>query len=415
MTTTTGNPPLRTWVLRSVKAGQITVTLTDDAVLTVVVAPAGVPARREERRLKDYAGALRYIEQFVLERTVRGYRLISDSYRDQLAAEARAKAEAEAKAAALKPAVDPGVARVRVVGAVERAGWLAVSCAQRIDAGLMDKLLGPDIDALQLVCDGTGGDDDDDDDEDEGDDEGGGEDGDDATPDEPDHRARSVRCLRAVAQAPRLDLRTLVLDTHWQTLVRQVDEEHGNRWGDLSVVLNALSSLEHVYAAGLFWLRKPLSSEHLRHLTIASSDLGDTLNGLHKSTLPALTHLGVASSGEEDLDAMAVAALVKLLRSKALPALTHLDVEGAPDPVAVLEAAARRPLQQVRVAGPLGDEDDVVPRLLKLAKALGGCPVHLALDTLSEAATTALRQAFPGLVDDHNHDLFLPTRYEGYI
>ena len=223
-----------------------------------------------------------------------------------------------------------------------------------------------------------------------------------------------MRCFRRVAASPRPALRTLILDTHAQTITRQVDEEHGNRWGDLSVVFNALTSLERVYAAGLFWLRKPLACQRLQQLTLVSSELGDTLVGLHKSTLPVLSHLGLAGSGDDDIDDFSTVALSKLLRSKALPALTHLDVDSFGDPVAVLEAAARRPLQVVRVGGALGDEDDALPRLLKLAKAYPQCEVRLALDTLSEEGMATLHKAWPGLIDDDNHDLFLPTRYQAW-
>jgi hypothetical protein len=406
--TDTGHPSLRTWIMRSPKAGMLTVTLTVDSVLTVILAPPGVPERRDERKLKDYAGALRYIEQFVLEREVRGFRLISDSYRDQLAAEAKAKADADAAAAALLPPVDAAVARVTVAGAVQRAGWVAVSCERRIDDALMNQLLTADTDTLQLVCEGEQEDDDDDEEDEEDEDEDEDED------DEPDHHALSVRCFRRVAASPRPSLRTLILDTHAQTITRQVDEEHGNRWGDLSVVFNALTSLERVYAAGLFWLRKPLACQRLQQLTLVSSELGDTLVGLHKSTLPVLSHLGLAGSGDDDIDDFSTVALSKLLRSKALPALTHLDVDSFGDPVAVLEAAARRPLQVVRVGGALGDEDDALPRLLKLAKAYPQCEVRLALDTLSEEGLATLHKAWPGLIDDDNHDLFLPSRYQAW-
>jgi hypothetical protein len=404
--TDTGIPALRTWTMRSAKAGMLTVTLTADSVLTVILAPPGIAERRDERKLKDYEGALRYIAQYVLEREVRGFKLIADSYRDQLAKAAKAKADADAAAAALLPPVDPAVTRVTVAGAVERPGWVAVSCEQRIDDTLMGKLVSPATDTLQLVCEGNGDDDDKNDDDDEEEDED--------SDDEPDHNALSVRCLRSVARAPRPMLRTLILDTHSQTLVRQIDEEHGNRWGDLSVVLNALTSLEHVYVAGLFWLRKPLECDHLQHLTLISSELGDSLAGLHKSTLPALTHLGVAGSGEEDIDDMSIAALLKLLRSKALPALTHLDVDTFGDPVDVLEAAARRPLEMVRISGALTDEEDALPRLLKIAKSFAKCEVQLALDTMSEEAMATLKKAWPTLIDADNHDLFLPTRYQAY-
>jgi len=406
--TDTGIPALRTWTMRSAKAGMLTVTLTADSVLTVILAPPGIAERRDERKLKDYEGALRYIAQYVLEREVRGFKLIADSYRDQLAKAAKAKADAEAAAAALLPPVDAAVVRVTVKGAVERAGWVAVSCEQRIDDTLMGKLVGPATDTLQLVCDGKG------DGEDNSDDDSDDEEEDEDSDDEPDHNALSVRCLRSVARAQRPMLRTLILDTHWQTLVRQIDEEHGNRWGDLSVVLNALTSLEHVYVAGLFWLRKPLQCDQLQHLTLVSSELGDSLAGLHKSVLPALTHLGVAGSGEDDIDDMSIAAFLKLLRSKALPALTHLDVESFGDPVDVLEAAARRPLEMIRISGALTDEEDALPRLLKIAKSFTKCEVHLALDTMSEEAMATLKKAWPTLIDDDNHDLFLPTRYQAY-
>ena len=82
--TDTGNPSLRTWVLRSPKSGMLTVTLSADCVLTVVAAPPGAPERRDERRLKTYEGALGYIEQFLLERQVRGFRLLSDRRREEV-------------------------------------------------------------------------------------------------------------------------------------------------------------------------------------------------------------------------------------------------------------------------------------------------------------------------------------------
>ena len=49
--TDTGHPSLRTWIMRSPKAGMLTVTLTVDSVLTVILAPPGVPERRDERKL----------------------------------------------------------------------------------------------------------------------------------------------------------------------------------------------------------------------------------------------------------------------------------------------------------------------------------------------------------------------------
>lgn len=382
----------RTWELRNpTTKAEITITLTyDDVMLTVRATQPNGPDRRDERKLKDYGGALAYIQKFIVEREVRGFKLVRDSLAEKWRAEHQAKLAAEAAAAAAAPKIDPRVARVLASGA-QRDGWATLSCERTMADDVVDAVVHDGITTVQLVCDGGDGEDDDDD----------------------DNRSvpPSVRCLRQVMMKPRPALRALVLDTYWQTLVRQVDGTYGNRWGDLGVALNAQPQLEHVYAAGLFGMT-PLRLDHLTRLTLISSDLTAALEGLRHSALPALTHLGIAGSLEVELSDQEMDALTAVLQSAALPALTQLDVDGAPDPVDVLEAAATRSLKVVCVAGALDDEDVVGPRLARLAPSYAHAEVHLALDTFSEDALTALQTQWPTLHDSDNHGLFLPSRYQ---
>ncbi len=377
----------RTWVLHNPKSkSELTITLSTDVVLTVTMKGPQGPARSDEKTLKSYEGALNYIKQFIVEREVRGFKLVRDSHQEKMRAELERKRREAAAAAAAAPALDERFAGVLTGGAVTREGWVAIAVGHDIGDDVIDAIVTERVDTVQLVCDG--GDDDDD----------GAE-------------PAPARCLAQVLRVARPALRRLVLDTHFQTLVRQVDEQYGNRWGDLSESLNRQPRLERVYAAGLFTLRSPLRSKSLIDLSLASSDLGSAVDGLKKSALPSLSHLGLASSLERPFDDDELRSIVSLLASDALPALGHLDVDGATDPIAILEAAAQRPLLNVRVAGALDDEERALPRLLKLASAYRGVSVTLALDTFSAGATAALAAAWPTLHDGDNHGLFLPTRY----
>jgi hypothetical protein len=385
---------LRTWILRSPQKGEIKITLDAEVVLTVTLSPPSGPGRSDTRKLKDYGGALTYVKQFILEREVRGFRVAFDSDLEARKLEAAAKAKAKAEADAAAPPVNPRLARVVAAGTVVRDGWVAISCERHIADDVIDAIVTDKVDTVQLICDG--GDGDNDGDADAGDDRG---------------VALSARTLRQVLRIPRPNLRMVVLDTHWQTLVRQVDDDYGNRWGDLGAHLNNQPQLERVYAAGVFGIQTPLRSEKLRDLTVICGSLHSTLKGLQASELPALSHLGVAGSLEVPIDVNDAKLLFSLLRGTSLPALTHLDVDGVLDPVSVLEAAAGRGLSAVSVAGELGEEDDVLPRLLALAPAYKNAKVFMALDTLSEDAIEGLQAQWPGLTDYDNHDLFLPDRY----
>jgi hypothetical protein len=374
-----------TWTLRHRTTGSTMVVTCDGSELTVALGE-----RSEKKTLLSAEKAMKAAEHLVVERSARGFSLLKKEVaeRDVAVVDKDPPPTTPAEALAF---------RLRKRKAEPRLGWRtwAVGEDRFTDAALpfvddalslalaaveRDDVVRPAADTFQVVQD------------------------------VPSRRAALV--LQSLGKSPRPGLRTLLLDTPWQTVTRQADVE----WGSVTEAFAALVELEVAWVTGRAALG-PLRHPRLRELVLQGNPLSPAaLLGVSSTSteLPALERLGLCLASDAAVLPETLAALVQLATRDHLPALVTLDLEGVGDVTACLRALLKTPLsarlRSLAIAhSPIDDEDAFLAVLTEGAATLRRLE-HIALP-LDEISSTAVAQALalvPHLKDASEATLLSP-------
>jgi hypothetical protein len=188
----------------------------------------------------------------------------------------------------------------------------------------------------------------------------------------------SAQFLAAIATTGLPGIGRLVIDTPWQTETRQ----SAIRLGNVSHALEAMPDLVDAVVRGIFSLTS-IHHSRLETLELMSNPLPPTVvEGLIKSDLPALHTLSIHLATEAAHKPAALAAVGKLLASKALPSLRALSITGCGAAESFLDAVLsnlpRKGLERLR-CGDLALDPDVVRDRLQAA-ALHGIEIEIESD-----------------------------------
>jgi len=377
-----------TWTLRHRQSGATLIVACDGPVLTVTLGD-----RTEQKTLTSADKAWKAADHLVVERSARGFTLLKKEVvaddkpvedKDPpptTPAEAVAyrlrKRKAEPRPGWRTWAIDEDRFTAAAIPVVDDALALALAAVER------EGVSRPAADTFQVVQDVPSG--------------------------------RAAVVLSSLVKAPRPGVKSLILDTPWQTVTRHAEVF----WGDLKAVFVALPDLELAWVTGTMTLG-PLQHAQLRHLVLQGNPLAaGALAGLGAAStgLPALARLGLCLASDDVARPETVDALLHVAARDRLPALSTLELEGIPDVTAFLTALLKTPLSahldELAIAHSSVDDEDAflaalsagAPRLRTLRR------LALPLDEISSTALKQARALLPNLVDASGGGLFLPTVY----